>query len=125
VDLFRELLLMDETERAERLAERAPADQKAIVAKLQEYESLTPEDRELRLKTTQLHWYMLQFMHAPATNRPAILDSIPEADRAMVEDRMNQWTILPPTVQAEVLEYESTKEYWPAGMPRPWRSGGE
>ncbi len=115
VDFFRELLSMDANERIERLAGRNPEDRKAILAKLQEYESLTPEERELRLSTTQLHWYMLRFMKTPTTNWSAQLDLIPKADRALVEDRINQWTILPPQLQAEVLEYESTKEYFLGG----------
>src|SRR5438045_302613 len=48
VDFFRELLAMDADEREERLGGREPTDRKAILAKLQEYESLTPEERELR-----------------------------------------------------------------------------
>jgi hypothetical protein len=115
VDLFRELLAMDSAEREERLEGRPPTDRKAILAKLQEYESLTPEERELRLSTTQLHWYMLRFMKTPATNWSAELTMIPKADRALVEDRINQWIILPPQLQAEVLEYETTKEYFLGG----------
>jgi len=112
VDFFRELLAMDADEREERLAGRDPADRRAILAKLQEYESLTPEERELRLSTTQLHWYMLKFMKTPATNWAAHLAAIPKADRALVEERMNQWIILPPPLQAEILEYESTRRYF-------------
>lgn len=115
VDLFRELLTVDSAEREDRLAGRPPTDRKAILAKLQEYESLTPEERELRLSTTQLHWYMLRFMKMPATNWSAELAMIPKADRALVEDRLNQWIILPPQLQAEVLEYETTKEYFLGG----------
>jgi hypothetical protein len=112
VDFFRELLAMEADEREERLAARDPADRKAILAKLQEYESLTPEERKLRLSTTQLHWYMLRLMKAPATNWNTILASVPKADRALVEERMNQWIILPPPLPAEILEYESTSSYF-------------
>jgi len=112
VDLFRELLLLDAPEREERLVQRSPADRKAIMAKLEEYNSLTPEERELRLRTTQLHWYMLKFMTTPATNRAAVLESVPKADRPLVEERMKQWIILPPELQAEILEYESTSSYF-------------
>jgi hypothetical protein len=115
VDFFRELLAMDADEREERLAARDPADRQAILAKLQEYESLPPEERILRLSTTQLHWYMLRFMKAPATNWTTILASVPKADRALVEERMDQWIILPEQLQAEILEYESTSSYF--GLP--------
>ncbi|MDB6017758.1 MAG: hypothetical protein JWR19_2247 [Pedosphaera sp.] len=112
VDLFRELLAMPSAERETFLSGRSPENRKAILEKLQEYEGLKPDERELKLKMTQLHWYMLRFMQTPATNRAAQLTSVPEADREMVRDRLQQWDILPPDLQQEVLTNEPTMQYF-------------
>src|SRR4051812_21202999 len=59
VDLFRELLGLSLTERRQFLSNRAPIIQKRLLAKVREYESLKPDERELRLRATELRWYLL------------------------------------------------------------------
>src|SRR5437762_10215665 len=56
VDLFRDLLAMSPAERKNFLTNRPPAAQKMILAKVREYESLKPDQREVRLKVTELRW---------------------------------------------------------------------
>src|SRR5258708_38591687 len=58
VDFFRDLLAMNQEERNKFLADRPPESQKLILAKLREYESLEPDQRELRLKATDLRFYL-------------------------------------------------------------------
>jgi hypothetical protein len=108
VDLFRELLAMDLAERKEYLADRTPEDQRRILAKVREYESLKPDKRELRLRATELRWYLLPLMTAPPTNRPAQLATIPAEQRKLIEDRLRAWDKLPADVQKELLENEFT-----------------
>src|SRR5690242_5154227 len=48
VDLFRSVLAMSPVELHEFLAKRSPEAQKIILAKIREYQALTPEMRELR-----------------------------------------------------------------------------
>ena len=69
---------MNAAERKQALTNRSPEGQKLILAKVREYESLPPDERELRLRVTELRWYLLPLMTAPATNRPAQLAMIPE-----------------------------------------------
>src|SRR5581483_6466659 len=52
VEYFRVLLTMPAAEQERALAKQSPAQRKAILAKLKEYSSLSPEERELRLHQT-------------------------------------------------------------------------
>ena len=95
VDSFRTLLVMPAAEREQFLATRDTNAQQQLVQKIREYESLSAEERELRLKATELRWYLQSLMRAPATNRPAQLALIPENMREMVADRLQQWDRIP------------------------------
>jgi len=112
VAMFRELLAMPRADRARFIATRPPEAQKIIRAKLREYETLRPEQRELRLKSTELRWYMLTLMSAPATNRNAQLQAVPAEDRELVAARLAEWDALRPEVQQELLQNEATLQYF-------------
>src|SRR5690348_3284552 len=77
VALFRELLAMKPDQRQEAIASRAPGVQKRILEKLNEYELLPNELRELRLRETELRWYLRPLMDEPRTNRAASLAQVP------------------------------------------------
>ncbi|HYG36061.1 MAG TPA: DUF3106 domain-containing protein [Clostridia bacterium] len=111
VDIFRELLAMNPAERKQFLANRPAESQKLILAKIREYETLKPEERELRLRVTELRWYLLPLMSAPATNRVAQLETIPPEIRKLVEDRLRWWDLLPPGIQKELLDNEAALRY--------------
>lgn len=108
VELFRTLLAMTAQERQEFLAHRSPEAQKLIAAKIREYQELNPEQRELRLRVTELRWYLLPLLNAPATNRAAQLSLVPADLRALVENRLEQWDHLSPEARKQMLENEST-----------------
>ncbi len=109
VDFFRELLARrDPAERLAFLTNRSPAVQKLILAKVREYELLPPEQRELRLRVTELHYYLLPLMSMPATNRADQLALVPEDTRKLVEDRLAQWDKLPSEAQRDLLQNEAT-----------------
>ena len=111
ISFFRELLAMSGAERRQALTNRSPEGQKLILDKVREYESLPPDERELRLRVTELRWYLLPLMISPATNRPAELAMIPGANRKLVEDRLQEWDKLPPDVQKELLANQATITY--------------
>ena len=69
VDVFRQLLAMNPIERRQSLTNRPVDVQKQILAKLREYQLLKPEEQELRLRATELQWYLLPLMSVPRTNR--------------------------------------------------------
>jgi hypothetical protein len=111
ISFFRELLAMTAFERQQALTNYPPAIRTQILGKVREYESLPPDERELRLRVTELHSYLRPLMTAPATNRASQLAGIPDADRRLVEDRLQEWDKLAPEVQKELLENEATLSY--------------
>ena len=55
---------------------------------------------------------LMPLLREPPTDRAARLAQVPEDIRELVEDRLNQWTILPPPLQQEFLENERTLRYF-------------
>jgi len=108
VDFFRELLAKSSAERLEFLTNRPPESRKLILAKVREYEVLKPEQRDLRLLVTELHYYLLPLMNTPATNRASQLALIPTHIRKPVEDRLERWDKLSPESQKDLLQSEPT-----------------
>ena len=112
VEIFRNLLAMTPAERRESLSNRPPEIQKKLLAKVREYESLRPDERELRLRATELQWYLQPLMSTAPTNRAAWLERIPDDMRRLVEDRLARWDLLPPPMQEELLNDEMTSRYF-------------
>ncbi len=119
VDSFRTLLVMPATDRKEHLATRSVDVQKKLVDKIREYQALTPDERELRLKATELRWYLKPLMSAPATNRAAQVKLIPENLREMVTSRIEQWDKLPSAIQQLILTNQHGASYITLGPPMP------
>jgi predicted Fe-S protein YdhL (DUF1289 family) len=112
VALFRQLLAMTPEERDAFLANRPPEVRERILAKVDEYEALDPNERELRLRATELRWYLLPLMRESPDNRAAALAQVPPDIRDLVRDRLNQWIILPPQLQQEFLDNERALRYF-------------
>ncbi|HUA68574.1 MAG TPA: DUF3106 domain-containing protein [Candidatus Saccharimonadales bacterium] len=112
VALFRQLLAMTPEEREAYLANRPPEIRERILAKVNEYEALDPDERELRLRATELRWYLLPLMRDSPSNRDAGLARVPTDMRELVKARLDQWIILPPQLQQEFLENESALHYF-------------
>jgi len=128
VDAFRELLAMSPAERRQALTNRPAEVQKQILAKVREYETLRPNERELRLQATELRYYLLPVLSSPATNRTAQLARIPEQARKLVFARLGQWDQLSPSVQQELLDNEAAVRYFTeatASSQDPKRAGPE
>ena len=112
VDDFRELLDLAPEERKEAVAHRPPERQKRILAKVREYLSMKPDERELRLRATELRWYVIPLLNTPATNRAAQLIFIPPELRKPITDRIAQWDKLAPATRKELLENELIERYF-------------
>jgi len=107
VDFFRRLLLMSPAERTQALASRTPESRDRIMKKVHEYLALSADERELRLRATELRWYLVPLMRTSPTNRDPELTSVPESLRDLAKSRLAQWDLLPPGLQQEFLANDS------------------
>src|SRR5258706_5604418 len=121
VAVFRELLAMNPQERRDALTNRTPEVRKQILAKIREYESLKPNQRELKLLSTELRWYMLNLMGTPPSNRVDRMAEIPQDMRQLVTARLAAWDKLPAGDQAALLTNQVTLQYFsePSDQPTP------
>ena len=117
VDSFRALLVLPSAERRKQLASRPPEVRQRILAKIQEYQVLSPEERELRLQVTELRWYLQPLLKTPATNRTAQLALIPDPLRDLVATRITQWDKFPITLQQMMLTNQLAPNYLVSGSP--------
>jgi Protein of unknown function (DUF3106) len=112
VELFRQLLAMTPDERDVFLTNRPPQIRSRILAKVAEYEALDPNERELRLRATELRWYLMPLLRESPANRDAQLAFVPADMRDLVQNRLDEWMILPPTLQQEFLDNERILRYF-------------
>jgi hypothetical protein len=112
VTLFRQLLAMTPRERETFLSNRPPEIRARILAKVNEYEAMDPDERELRLRATELRWYLLPLMRDSPSNRAVALAQVPADMRELVQSRLDEWSILPPQLQQEFLENERAMRYF-------------
>lgn len=112
VALFRELLVMNPAQREQAIASHPPGTQKRILEKLEEYELYPPELRELRLRETELRWYLRPLMDEPRANRPNALAQVPQELRNEVEQRLQLWDLLPPPLQDELRDKDLIASYF-------------
>jgi hypothetical protein len=112
VDFFRQLLDMSPAQRLQALTNRSETNRKLILAKVREYRSFSENERELRLRATELEWYLVPLMKVPATNRAARLITVPEEYRKMIQARLEDWDQLPESVRKELVDRrESIRVY--------------
>jgi Protein of unknown function (DUF3106) len=111
VQFFRELLAMSPAEIKLALSNRTPTSRQLILAKLHEYAAMDPDRRALRLQVTEMQWYLQPLLVAPATNRAALLATVPRAPRELIEGRLSEWDKLPPDVQKELVANKDTLSY--------------
>lgn len=109
---FRKLLAMSPQQREGVLANKPPAVRARILAKVNEYAALDPGDCELRLRATDLRWYLMPLLRAPADQRTTLLATVPDDMRGLVQSRLTEWEILPPPLQHELLDNEHILAYF-------------
>jgi len=119
---FRVLLKMTEPERTKVLTNQPAEIRRRLVAKIAEYEALTPDAREARLHATELHEYLQLLVLSPATNRAAQVAAVPAGYQREVANRLMQFDLLPPGLREEALGQEATAGYFigpSATRPKP------
>ena len=115
VAYFRKLLAMSPPQLQSALANKPLKVRERILAKVNEYAAMDPDERELRLRATDLRWYLVPLLQAPPDQRTARLALVPADLRDLVQSRLMEWQILPPTLQQEFLDNEHTAGYF-AGL---------
>ena len=111
-EVFRRLLAASPSQRDDLLASKPEAARTLIVAKLKEFESLPPDQRELRLHVAQLQFYLSPLLRAPATVRSNRLERVPPEDRPLLEERLKAWDALPEETRRDILETERSLSYF-------------
>jgi hypothetical protein len=104
---FRELLAMSEAERFAELAKRPEAQRGALLAKIEQYSAMSASDRELRLRATELRYFLLPMMRLSAEEREARMVLVPDDIRELVEGRLVQWSMIPPGFQDQLMENQA------------------
>jgi len=124
VSYFRQLLMMSPAERNNSLTNRTPEARAIILAKLREYRALAPDERELRLRATELRWFLVPLMHMAPADRAGRLAQVPPELLDLVNSRLTQWDELTPAVQAEFLTNDLTLHFF-AQPPVPAATNAE
>jgi hypothetical protein len=112
VTFFRQLLLMSPAERIHSLTNRPPEARERIMAKVREYMVLPPDERELRLRATELRWFLTPLLRSPSNDREAQLAGLPPELRDLARSRLTQWDLLAPPLQREFLTNDQTLHYF-------------
>src|SRR5262249_52502044 len=109
IDNFRKMLKMTVAERNQFLTNYPAQKREQIAEKVEEYQLLPEPLRELRLRTTELRWYLMPLLNMPAANRAEQLKLVPEPYQKLVAARVEEWNLWPPSLQEDMLEYARTK----------------
>lgn len=112
---FRKLLAMSPQQLQVALAHKPTGVRARILAKVVEYRALDPDERELRLRATELRWYLMPILQAPPEQRSADVALVPADMRDVVQSRLMEWQILPPQLQKEFLDNQHIAGYF-AGL---------
>ena len=112
IEFFRQLLALSPGELEKVIAEKTESQRNFLKTKLAEYTALSPEDREARLRATELRWYLRPLMTLAPSNRVERLAGVPDTLRQIAEERLQQWDRLTPEAQKEVLENEWAVDYF-------------
>ena len=110
--VFRELLRMSPSERAQALADRTEHQRAYLEDRVREYQALSPDTREARLQELDLGYHLPPLMKLAPANRAERLQFVPPELRPIVDERLRQWDQLPHAMQQSVLEHESTANYF-------------
>jgi hypothetical protein len=104
---FRLWLDLSESDRSQALSDKPEPMRTILMAKLAEYDVMDPTRRDLRLRATELQYYLRPLLRLSATERAASLKHVPSEFRPLIDDRLSQWD----AIDAETRE-ELTQNAW-------------
>src|SRR5688572_7006505 len=91
ISYFRDLLAAKPDEREKLLAAKSADHRKVLENSLRSYEALSPENRELRLRTMEFRYHLTTLLRTSSTNRTQWLKGVPDKDLPLVESRLRIW----------------------------------
>lgn len=100
------LLSTNESGRSQWIARWKPAQREYLEAKVAEFTNLSAEEREARLQTLQLRWYLPQLMKMNFAERTTRLASLAEPDRALLASKLRAWDIQVPEIKQDLLDHQ-------------------
>ena len=106
VAFFRELLETNQQAREKILSEKPPEQRKLLELKIAEYQSLPPNERQLRLFMTELRWYLVTLLKTDPISREMVMEQIPPEYKPLIRERLAHWEKLPSDIQKELLANE-------------------
>jgi hypothetical protein len=121
LDYFLQLLAASPEERQKLLAGRNAQHQQILQNGLRQYDALSPQERERRLRTLALRFHLARLMSVNPTNRALLLRQVPSSDRALVEERLQIWDQLSAEDQKDLLEKERLARVVGVLVPSPPR----
>jgi hypothetical protein len=104
VAVFRMLLATNELGRTQWITKWKPTQRAYLENKIAEFTNLSPDEREARLQTLQLRWYLPPLMTMDYAERANRLASIPQPERALLESKLRTWDIQPPQIKKDLLD---------------------
>ncbi len=105
-DRFRELLAAKPEQREALLSRKTPAARALIEAKLREFGSLRPDEREIRLRLAQFQDSLRTLLPISPSERGPLMAAVPGEDLPWIEERLAAWDLLPEAERRDVLESE-------------------
>jgi hypothetical protein len=125
VEQFRELLAASPEQREELLARKKKASADVIRANLKEFDSVSPNERELLLRVLQLHQYLVPMLSMAPSERGPFMGNVPMEDRALLEDRLKAWDGLPAEARQVLLADKRSLNYFIQLQRAPAAKRGE
>jgi hypothetical protein len=107
VAYFRRLLTLDPAELETELSRRPEAQRAALQSKIEEYANMPADYRELRLRATELRYFLLPLFRMTPEARSNRLETVPPELRELIEQRLLHWTLMPPDFQSQLLDNEA------------------
>ncbi|MBL6763615.1 MAG: hypothetical protein ISQ14_01565 [Verrucomicrobiae bacterium] len=106
LEFFRKLLVMDVPARDAELRKLSPGSRAALQGKIAEYAALSPGERELRLRATELRYFLRPLLGIGSELRGRAVAVMPEEFRALVAARLDQWDRLDAATRKAILDNE-------------------
>jgi hypothetical protein len=100
---FRHWLDLTEPDRSLALSDKPEAVRTVLMVKLAEYDAMDPAQRELRLRATELQYYLRPLLHIPSDERHQRLSQVPAEFRPLIDKRLSQWDSIKPETREELI----------------------